>query len=347
MHRYALFALLAAALFGASTPVAKSLLGNLPPVLLGGLLYLGSGMGLLAIRLIRDRGWRAAGLQRSEWPWLAGAILCGGVLAPVLLLYGLAQTEASTASLLLNLEAVATAVIAWVVFKENADRRVVTGMGLIVLGGLWLSWPGQFDGASNWSGPLAITAACALWAVDNNLTRKVSSNDALFIACSKGCVAGAINVALALSLGQAWPDAALTATTMLLGLTGYGFSLVLFVLALRGLGAARTGAYFSTAPFIGAAASVLLLQEPLSADLLGAAALMACGVWLHLTEHHAHTHTHEALAHMHSHTHDMHHQHVHDAGTVSEDGHTHWHEHAPLTHKHPHYPDSHHQHAHP
>ncbi|MBD5801772.1 EamA-like transporter family protein [Azoarcus sp. Aa7] len=346
MHRSVLFALLAAALFGASTPFAKLLIGELSPILLGGLLYLGSGIGLALLRLVRDRGWTPSGLATAEWPWLLGAIFFGGVLGPVALLFGLRYTSGSTASLLLNLEAVLTAVIAWVVFKENADRRIVLGMLAIVAGGVVLSWPTGDSGATNWVGPLAVAAACLCWAIDNNLTRRVSASDALFIAGSKGAIAGTVNCLLALSLGATLPAWDTTLATMAVGLFGYGISLVMFVLALRGLGTARTGAYFSTAPFIGAAVALLLLGEATSPAFWLASALMGWGVWLHLTERHEHEHTHEVLEHSHPHVHDEHHRHAHDFDWDGSEPHEHRHRHAVLTHKHPHFPDIHHRHAH-
>ena len=236
-------ALAAAALFGASTPLVKLLVGELPTLLLAGLLYLGSGLGLAAIRLLRDRGWKPSGLAPGEWRWLAGAIVFGGLLGPVLLVFGLTHTDAGAASLMLNLEAVFTAVLAWVIFRENADRRIVLGMVAIVAGGVVLSWPSGEANASHWPGPLAIAVACLCWAIDNNLTRHVSATDALFIAGTKGLIAGVVNSALALTLGAHLPDAGILLATMSVGLLGYGISLVLFVLALRGLGTARTGAY--------------------------------------------------------------------------------------------------------
>lgn len=311
MNRSILYALLAAALFGASTPLAKLLLSNLSPVLLGGLLYLGSGIGLGLARWVRDDGWQASGLTRVEWPWLLGAIAFGGVLAPVALLYGLTHLAASTASLLLNLEAVLTAVVAWLVFRENADTRVIVGMAAIVAGGALLSWPTQAAAPINGVGLLALAAACLGWAIDNNLTRKVSASDALFIASSKGLIAGLVNTTLALALGATLPDALTVLQTLLVGLFGYGLSLVLFVLALRGLGAARTGAYFSIAPFIGASVAVLLLGEATTPAFWGAAALMGLGVWLHLTEQHNHWHAHGSVWHRHPHFPDIHHRHRH------------------------------------
>ena len=347
MSTSVIYALLAAALFGISTPFAKLLVGEVPPVLLGGMLYLGSGVGLLIVRLIRDGGWRATGLLRADWPWLAGAILFGGVVGPVALMWGLTRTTGSAASLLLNLEAVLTAVIAWVAFKEHADRRIVFGMLAIVAGGLVLSWPAKgLAGESDWLGPLAIAAACLCWAIDNNLTRQVSASDALFISGSKGLIAGTVNCALAMVLGAAWPAGSTIISAMVVGLAGYGVSLVLFVLALRGLGTARTGAYFSIAPFVGVALSIGLLGESTSPAFWLACGLMALGVALHLTERHEHTHTHEPLEHLHSHAHDEHHLHEHDFKWNGAEPHEHPHKHPVLTHRHPHYPDIHHRHSH-
>lgn len=346
MNRNVLFALLAAALFGASTPFAKSFVGDIPPVLLAGLLYLGSGVGLTLIRLIRDRGWQSTGLPSNEWPWLLGAIFFGGVLGPIVLMFGLTSTSGSSASLLLNLEAVLTAAIAWLVFKENADRRIVAGMAAIVAGGVVLSWPSQNTSSPDWVGPALVAVACLCWAIDNNLTRKVSASDALFIAGSKGVVAGGVNTAIALALGSHLPALPTLAGTMAVGLLGYGFSLVLFVLALRGLGTARTGAYFSTAPFIGAAIALTVFGESTGAAFWLAAILMGVGVCLHLTETHDHEHSHELMAHEHPHTHDAHHQHSHTFEWNGDGAHVHWHQHPAMRHSHPHFPDIHHRHGH-
>ncbi|WP_319243482.1 EamA family transporter [uncultured Propionivibrio sp.] len=350
MHRDALYALTAAALFGASTPLAKILVGTMPPMLLAGLLYLGSGLGLALIhvgrRLFNPGRTAPAQLAAGEWRWLLGAVLFGGVLGPVALMAGLVRTSGATASLLLNLEAVLTAAIAWLAFKESTDRRIVLGMVTIVAGGVILSLTPGDASASASTGPMLIALACLCWAIDNNLTRHISAADPLFIAGTKGLIAGAVNCALALSLGATLPPTAATTMTMAIGLGGYGISLVLFVLALRGLGTARTGAYFSTAPFIGAALSLLLLGERPSAEFWLASALIGIGVYLHLTERHAHEHTHEALEHSHRHRHDEHHQHAHPNGYDEEEPHEHLHVHARLTHSHPHYPDLHHRHCH-
>lgn len=346
MNLSVLYALVAAALFGASTPLAKLLGVDTPPILLAGLLYLGSGVGLTLVRLVRDRGWQRPRLPAGEWPWLLGAIFFGGVLAPVALMFGLTRTAGATASLMLNLESVLTAVLAWVVFKENADRRIVIGMIAIVLGGVVLSWPQETTTAHDWIGPLAVAFACLCWAIDNNLTRKVSASDALFIAGSKGLAAGVVNGGLALAIGSQLPALGTLGSILLVGFLGYGVSLVLFVLALRGLGSARTGAYFSTAPFLGAAVAILMLGESVSVMFLLAAALMALGVWIHLMENHVHEHQHEPLDHNHRHTHDEHHQHEHDFEWDGTEPHSHPHVHAPIRHSHAHFPDVHHRHRH-
>lgn len=341
-------AMAAAALFGLSTPLAKTLLGTIPPLLLAGLLYAGSGIGLAAwmvLRRWRGRPATEAPLRRREMPWLAGAVVFGGVLGPVLLMLGLTHTLASTASLLLNLEGVLTAVLAWVVFRENVDRRVFLGMLAIVAGSVLLTWQRQRIGELPW-GALAIAGACLCWAIDNNLTRPLSGGDPVQIAAIKGGVAGVINIGLALWLGLRLPAVLPLLATGLLGFVGYGLSLVLFVLALRSLGTARTGAYFSTAPFVGAALSLLLFPEHPRLTFWLAGALMAMGVWLHVSERHAHEHTHESLAHEHRHRHDEHHQHTHDFPWDSSEPHTHPHVHEPITHVHPHYPDIHHRHRH-
>ncbi len=349
-------ALAAALLFGASTPVAKLLLTDTSPWMLAALLYLGSGIGLAGlrvVRLLRRKEASAPRLQPGEWRWLAGAIASGGVAAPVLLMAGLSHLPAAGASLLLNLESVFTALLAWFVFRENFDRRIALGMGVIVMGSVVLSWPQQgaaLDWASLWPG-LAVVGACLGWALDNNLTRKVALSDAGFIAMSKGLAAGSVNLLLALLLGAHWPSLQIVAAAGALGFASYGVSLVLFVLALRHLGTARSGAYFAVAPFFGAVLAVILLGEALTAGLVLAGLLMAWGVWLHVSERHAHLHLHEALQHAHSHVHggpgdDGHHDHVHAPALPAGTRHSHAHAHLALRHEHPHVPDAHHRHRH-
>ncbi|MGG2045788.1 DMT family transporter [Burkholderia gladioli] len=342
-------ALAAAALFGAATPLAKALLGSMSAFMVAGLFYLGSGIGLGASIVIRRL--HAAGesgdtqrISKAEVPWLLGAIAAGGVAGPALLMLGLSSTPAATSSLLLNLEGVLTAVIAWVVFKENVDKEIFLGMVAIVAGGVLLSWHPGSQGLSK--GSLLIVGACLCWAIDNNLTRKVSANDAMVIASLKGLIAGSVNLSIALVTGAQFPRVSIIGAAMATGLAGYGVSLVLFVIALRNLGTARTGAYFSIAPLFGVALSLMLWPELPTISFWIAAALMAFGIWLHVRERHEHAHTHERLEHAHRHRHDEHHQHDHDFPYSGEEPHSHPHVHLPITHSHAHFPDVHHRHAH-
>jgi drug/metabolite transporter (DMT)-like permease len=340
-------ALSAAALFGVSAPAAKALLEGASPQLLAGLLYAGSGVGLAMVSIARSRTDKnaEARLTRRDAPWLGAAIVFGGIVGPVLLLMGLARTPASSASLLLNLEGVFTALIAWIVFRENVDRRIALGMLLIVPGGAVLSWEGRVA-LGGLIGPAAVAGACLCWGVDNNLTQKVSGGDPVQIAMLKGLVAGAVNITLALVLGARFPDVARVSAALALGFVSYGLSLVLFVLALRHLGTARTGAYFSIAPFVGAVVSVIAWREHPSALFWAGGTCMAAGVWLHFTERHEHAHVHDVLEHTHLHVHDEHHHHVHAPDDPPGEPHSHPHQHEHLVHSHPHYPDLHHRHEH-
>lgn len=344
------FALLSAALFGISTPAAKALAGVTDPAVLAGLLYCGAGIGVALLRRCARRlgTWERAGqapLTRKDWPWLAGAIAAGGIAGPILLMSGLARTDAATASLLLTLEGVATALLAWFAFGENFNRRVALGMACIAAGAVALAWPGTAPPAGA-LGPLAIAGACVAWGLDNNLTRKISFADPLQIVEIKGLVAGPVNLLLGLCAGGTLPGPGPALAAGAVGFAGYGLSIALFVMALRHLGTARTGAYFSTAPFLGAMAAVLFLREPVTPALAVSGVLMGLGVWLHLTEDHDHEHRHALLEHSHSHVHDAHHRHEHGPGDPPGEPHTHRHRHIPMRHKHPHLPDMHHTHGH-
>jgi drug/metabolite transporter (DMT)-like permease len=349
MHKGIIYALLAAATFGGSTPFAKLLVGQIAPVELAGLLYLGSGLGLLSWFVIRNfvQPERNADerIKKADIPWLSGAIVFGGIAGPVLLMIGLMQTPASYASLLLNMEGVLTALLAWFVFKENFDRRIFIGMLLIITGGIVLSWEQRPDAGLPW-GALAIVGACLCWGIDNNFTRKISASDAVQIAGIKGSVAGVVNLAIALSLGATLPTTASILAAGVVGFFGYGLSLVFFVLALRHLGTARTGAYFSVAPFIGAVASLIFLGDTPTPMFWIAGLLMAFGIWLHVTERHRHLHTHTPEDHAHAHSHDEHHRHEHHFEWDGMEPHVHPHRHQPLTHSHRHFPDIHHRHKH-
>lgn len=340
-------ALASAALFGATAPISKLLLDAIEPVMLAGLLYLGAGIGLALYSAIGRVGGRAAraeaGLRRPDLPWLAGAIVMGGIVGPALLLLGLARTSASTGALLLNLEGLATMAIAWLWFRENVDRRLLLGAAAILGGAVLLSWQGQ--GIEVDAGALLVAGACLAWGIDNNLTRQLSATDPVTLAMLKGLVAGLANIGLAVALGSELPSVSAGLLAGLVGFLGIGISLTMFILALRHLGTARTGAYYALAPFIGAAIAVLVLGEPLTLRLALAGLLMGLGLWLHIAERHDHLHEHEAIEHDHRHRHDEHHRH-HDDASGAEEPHAHPHRHGPLRHRHLHFPDLHHRHRH-
>jgi drug/metabolite transporter (DMT)-like permease len=343
----AVYALLAAILFGASLPLAKKIIGDFHPIFLAGLFYLGGGIGLgifwIATKL---RGATTeAPLKKMDLPWLGIACLFGGIVAPILLMTGLNRTDAASSSLLLNLEGVFTILSAWFIFKENYNRKILLGVLFILSGGIILSWKGRQQG-DHWLGDLFIVGSCLCWAIDNNFTRKISASDPVQTSGLKCLIAGIVNIGIGLSLGVATFKTNGFLQALIIGFFGYGLSLVLFVKALRLIGTARTSSYFSSAPFIGVVLSFLMYHEILSLTFGIAAALMGLGVWLHLTEHHEHEHVHDELDHEHLHIHDEHHQHEHSSNDPFCEPHSHRHHHNKTTHSHPHYPDTHHQHSH-
>jgi drug/metabolite transporter (DMT)-like permease len=345
--------LAAAFLFGLSAPLAKLLLGRVDPVALAGLLYAGVFLGLAAYRVAagrfrgretaRDDG-HGAPLGRRDLPWLAGAVLSGGIAAPVLLMLGLGRVSGLTGSLLLNFEATATALIAVLLFRENAGGRVWAALALMTAGGALLSWvPGE--GRLEVAGPLLVLAAMAGWGLDNNLTRQISGKDPVTIAMVKGLVSGAVSLTLAFSLGRGFAPGPAAAAALAVGALGYGLSLVLFIKGLKGLGAFRTGALFSVAPFAGAAASVIILGDRVGPGLAAAGLLMAAGVALVVREKHVHAHHHDRTLHAHAHVHsDLHHLHGHENG--AREPHDHEHVHEAVDHIHGHWPDGDHRHGH-
>jgi drug/metabolite transporter (DMT)-like permease len=337
-------ALIAALAFGLSAPLAKRLLDVVPPLFLAGILYLGAGIFLgLARRLWRDRPATGRPLTARDRWILAGVVLAGGVLAPPLLLWGLQRSSATTTALLLNLEVVFTVLLAGIVFNEHLGARIAVAAIVMAAGGVVLGWTPEDPSIA--IGAAAVAGACLLWALDNNLTRLIAEADPLLIVEIKGLVAGTVNVVLALASGQAPPSPATIAYGLTLGAASYGTSLVLFILAMRELGAARTGAYFATAPFFGAAGGLVLLGEPPTVSLLAAAALMALATSLLIYERHLHRHHHPAGTHIHVHVHDAHHQHAHE-GWEGPEPHSHPHATGPIEHEHPHTPDIHHDHGH-
>jgi len=342
--------LCSAALFGASTPLARALVGDIEPLWLAGLLYAGSGLGLSILLLLRQGGvfgakLRVASIARADVRWLAAAIAAGGIVAPALFTFGLARTSGAAASLLLNLETVLTVAIAWFVFREPRSSRTVAGMVLIVAAAAILGAANGGDSRIG-VGALLVSAACLAWALDNNLTRKIAGNDAMLITAAKGMVGGAVNLGLAAIFAGPLPSVAVAFLAGIVGFFGYGVSLVLFVMVLRTLGVARSSAYYGLAPFVGVAVAFLILGERPGLTFWTALPLMAVGVWLHLTERHEHAHTHERLAHSHPHRHDLHHTHAHTLDGDGVEPHTHFHEHEPRTHSHAHTPDLHHRHEH-
>lgn len=343
-------AVLAAVLFGTSAPFAKLLLGEIAPIPLAAFLYLGSGLGLALFQLIRTIVSRAsweARISKTDLPWLLGAIGAGGIAAPILLMVGIKHTPASTASLLLNLESVATTLLGGLLFHEAIGKRVWSGIMLVTFASILLSLNGSNAWDVSW-GSLGVVGACLLWGLDNNLTRNISAKDPLSIVAVKGLAAGSFSLVLSLVLRQQLPPPAVTIAAMVLGVLSYGLSIVFFIFAMRGLGAARTSAYFGMAPFMGVILSFLILRDTLTSTLFAALPIMLLGAYYLLTEKHTHQHIHETFIHEHRHTHDDgHHTHSHaQTGTNPAIPHTHMHQHAYTEHYHPHTPDLHHRHEH-
>lgn len=343
------FGIAAAFLFGISAPLSKLLLGGVDPILLAGLLYLGAG-GSLALLLLAGRligaDEREARLEKRDAPWLVGAVISGGVAGPILLLLGLQRTPAATTSLLLNFEVVATGLVAFALFRESVGRKTWAAIGAVVAGGVLLSFdPGGGWGAS--LGALLVLGACLAWGFDNNLTGKISLKDPKRIVAIKGIAAGSFSFLLGIALGRPLPSLSGALYALLLGTISYGASIALFVQSLRRVGAARTGALFGMAPFVGVALSLIVFRGLPQWTFFAALPLMVLAAVLLAGEKHEHPHVHDRLTHTHSHCHDdMHHEHPHAPGQAARSGHVHGHTHQPLTHNHPHRPDPHHRHTH-
>jgi drug/metabolite transporter (DMT)-like permease len=339
-------AFLASLFFAMSAPIAKILLLDVDPVMLAALLYLGSGLGLLLLKvtLHRMKPGSEAHLTKTDIPWLMGAILAGGIAAPIVLMYSIRSTSASTASLLLNFEGVATSVIAAIMFREALGKRVWMAVILVTVGSIILSWD-RSEKMSFSIGALGIVAACTLWGLDNNLTRHISAKDPITITIIKGIGAGVVSLCMALLLGNRLPSIRHISVAVVLGFFAYGLSIVFFISALRHLGAARTSAYFGTAPFIGALLSLAFLKEAPDVSFLFAVPIMVAGAICLLIEKHEHPHTHPEFEHDHRHDHDDDH-HSHDHDTITDGFHSYRHKHCAITHMHPHTPDIHHRHEH-
>jgi len=341
--RGALFGLAAAALFGMSAPLAKLLLGRTEPQMLAALLYLGAGIGLLLVRA-RGRTRSEAPLRQEDWPYAAAIAISGGVIAPVLMLHGLRQVSGVAGSLLLNLEAPFTIAVAVLFFREHLPRREAIAAAVIILGGAALTMERNASSQATLTGVLLLAGACASWALDNNLTQKLSLKDPMELVRLKTLSAGSMNLVIAMTLGQDLPREPIVMAALTLGFFSYGASILLDAYALRDLGAAREAAYFATAPFFGVALSVAVLRESPTLPQLIAILIMSVGVVLLLRARHSHMHIHEALDHEHRHIHDEHHQHAHQSVDATGEPHSHRHQHAPLTHEHAHVSDIHHRH---
>jgi len=347
-RRPLLYIVVSAALFGVSPPLAKLLVKDIPPVALAGLLYFGAFIGLSLYSAIRRIASPAciggAGLKRADLPWLFGAILAGGIIAPICLLLGLRMISGFTASLLLNLEGIATAAIAVLFFREKAGNRLWLALLCMTAAGVFLAWDSS-QGRFDVPGPLLVTLAMVCWGIDNNLTRNISLRDPVQITCIKGLVSGLVSVSLAHTLGMAVAWDASIVYALLLGAFSYGISLVFFIRALEGLGSFRAGMFFSLSPFIGAVTSLVVLQEWIGWVMFPAVALTVAGVWLIGTEKHSHPHMHREKLHSHLHNHcDNHHAHEHRESV--REPHVHEHRHPEERHVHPHWPDAHHRHDH-
>ncbi len=340
----AVLGLLAAALFGVSAPLAKLLLGELRPQLLAGLLYLGAGIGLSIFRVARPNKIESP-IQRSDVMPLLGVVCFGGIAGPLLMLLGLHRLGALTGSLLLNLEAPLTILLAVLLFGEHIGRYAAAAAVLILGGAALLKLQPGGSQADGW-GVVLIASACLCWALDNNLTQRLSLRDPISLVRIKALAAGSFNLLTALFLGASFPSPGLIASALLLGSVSYGVSVVLDAYALRLIGAAREAAFFATAPFIGALASVVLCGDRLGLIDVGAMVVMSLGVALLLRERHTHEHAHHELQHEHAHQHDAHHKHEHAPNDPPGEPHSHRHQHASLVHDHPHLPDLHHRHRH-
>ena len=341
-------ALLAAVLFGVSAPLSKLLLRNVDPVMLAALLYLGCGFGLLFVGMVRGRllkrSEKEASLVKKDIPWLAGAVLTGGVAAPIILMISLKNTPAATASLLLNFEAVATSIIAAAAFKEALGRRVWAAVALITLASIILTW----DKNGSWgfsTGAAGVMLACFFWGMDNNFTRNISAKNPLAIVTVKGVGAGAVSLVVALSAGNSIPEPGVVAAALVLGFFSYGTSIILFILSMRSLGAARASAFFGSAPFVGALISLVLFMELPKTNFIISIPVMIAGAVLILRERHSHLHRHEMVIHEHRHSHDDGH-HLHTHGRAEAGDHSHLHVHDEMEHTHPHTPDTFHRHTH-
>jgi drug/metabolite transporter (DMT)-like permease len=340
--RGGLLALLAALLFGISTPLLQRAGAGVGPFTTAALLYAGAA---LIGAVSRRPAQREARLASGDLPRLLAMAAFGAVIGPVALAWGLQRTSGTSASLMLTLEALFTAVLAWRLYRETMDRRVGSAMALLLAGGVVLVLDQGRGGGTQLAGLLAVAVATAAWGIDNTLSRALAERDPSQVVMAKGALGACATSVLAVVAGEPLPGLVTLLGLLAIGATGYGLSLRFYLLAQRAFGAARTGSVFAFAPFIGAAGAVLLGDRSFGWMMVVGSVLMLAGVVLHLAESHGHEHAHEALGHEHAHRHDDgHHDHRHEP--MPEGEHSHWHRHAPLRHTHPHVPDVHHTHSH-
>lgn len=339
-------AILAAALFGISSPASKLLLVKIPPTLMASLLYLGAGFGMAAINIVKrlGKGDRVeASMTKKEWPYIAGMVLLD-IAAPICLMIGLTMTTSSNASLLNNFEIVSTSLIALLIFKEAIGKRMWIAIALITLSSIILSVE-DFSSLTFSTGSIFVILACLCWGFENNCTRMLSLKDPRQIVIVKGFGSGVGSLIIALFLKQQSANLFYLGMALLLGFVAYGLSIYFYIIAQRELGAARTSAYYAVAPFIGVLMAVIIFGQQLTASFIIALVIMIIGAYLAGVEHHRHSHVHEEITHEHRHSHtDSHHLHVHDHAVAGEHSHVHTHE--KIEHVHKHTPDMHHTHAH-
>jgi drug/metabolite transporter (DMT)-like permease len=345
--RPVIIVIISAALFGISAPLAKSLVEGMPATELAGLLYLGAflGLGIFTVvqRMARTHR-RYERIARKDVKWLAGSIVSGGVVAPILMVTGLTLISGFTASLLLNLEGVFTALLAVTFFRQREGKRLWAALLIMTLASVLLTYDPS-NGAFRIEGTLFLAGAMLFWGLDNNLTQKISGKDPVQISMTKGAVAGTSSIAIAFVIGAPMVFGTGVLYALILGAFSYGASLVLFIMALSKMGSARTAALFAIGPFIGAAVSIPLLGERLEWMMFPAVAMMAAAVWLITREKHAHEHRHTEVTHAHPHGHDDPH-HQHHPGELVAGSHSHLHTHEEMVHSHAHWPDTSHQHDH-
>src|SRR5450432_773155 len=339
---------ISAALFGMTAPLLKRASLGVSPLVAGALLYVGAALGA-ALWVVGGgeplAGWRAL-LRRRALARLGLVAVLGAAVAPTLLVAGIARTDASTASLLLALEAPFTLLLARLFLKEFLGPRVLLAAALIFAGGLALIvGGGPLVGSVRASGALLVGAATLAWALDNLLSRPLAEHSVSAVVIAKGLLGAAAALGAALATGAAFPAAAAAWPILALGAVGYGVSLQFYLRAQRAVGAARTASVFAVAPFIGVAVALAFGAPWPGPQLPIAGVLIAVGLWLHLEERHQHAHRHEALEHEHLHSHDDGH-HIHRHDPMPEGPHSHPHAHDPLVHEHEHGEDLHHRHAH-